>query len=190
MKKRFLHTILGYHLTMSSRFGYLRATFPLVRIITSIFLVVATSASLAAQSDGSSATQSVTIEVKPITKISVTGNPNPLIISDAVPGSDLTSISDDNTRYSLTTNLDNMKIVASISDRMPAGTKLMIKLSSSKASSVGQIDLSGAMTPVDVVTGISKCSDVNQSIGYTFAANADVTEISTQSRVVTLTLTN
>ena len=190
MKKRLSDTILGYHLTMSSRFGYLRTIFPLVRIINSIILFVATSAILVAQSNGSSATQTVTIEVKPITKISVTGNPNPLIIRDAVPGSDFTSISDDNTRYSLTTNLDNMKIVASISDRMPAGTKLMIKLSSSKASSVGQIDLSGAMTPVDVVTGISKCSELNQSINYTFAANSDVSEISTQSRVVTLTLTN
>ena len=190
MKTEYLHINTGCLLTLNGRFGYIRTSLPIVRIINSIILVVATSAILIAQSDGSSATQSVTIEVKPITKISVTGNPNPLIISDAVPGSNLTSVSDANTNYSLTTNLDNMKIVASISGRMPAGTKLMIKLSSSKASSTGLIDLSGAVTPVDVVTGISKCSDVNQSIGYTFAANADVSEISTQSRVVTLTLTN
>jgi hypothetical protein len=190
MKKRNLHTNLGYHLTLSSHFGYLRLSLPIVRTLTSIVLIVATTGSLFAQSGGSSVTQSVTIEVKPITKISVTGNPGPLLITDAAPGSDLTSVSDASTKYSLTTNLDNMKIVASINDHMPPGTKLMVRLSSSKASSIGTVDLSGAMTPVDVVTGISKCSDVNQSIDYTFAANADVSVIATQSRVVTLTLTN
>jgi hypothetical protein len=190
MNNEYLHTIGGYLLTLSGRFGYIRASLPIVRIITSIIFVVATSGLLLAQSQGSSATQSVTIEVKPITKISVSGNPNPLIIGDAIPGSDLTSVSDANTKYSLTTNLDNMKIVASISNKMPVGTKLMVKLSSSKASSSGMVDLSGAVTPIDVVTGISKCSELNQSINYTFAANSDVSEISTQSRVVTLTLTN
>jgi hypothetical protein len=152
--------------------------------------VLLTTGTVWAQSGNSSVTQSLTIEVKPITRLTVTGNPNPLIISDAVPGSNLSSVSDENTKYSLITNLDNMKIVASINDRMPAGTKLMVKLSSSKAASTGLVDLSGALSPVDVVTGLSKASDMNQSISYTFAANSDVYEIPTQTRVVTLTLTN
>ncbi len=191
MKKRNPHTDSGYHLTMSRRYGYFHTTSSIVRTFASIFLLlVAASGELWAQSDGSSATQSVTIEVKPITKISVTGNPSPLIINDAQAGSNLSSVSDNNSNYSLTTNLDNMKIVASINEGMPAGTKLMVKLSSSKAASVGTVDLSGAITPVDVVTGIGRCSDVNQSISYTFAANADVGEVPVQSRVVTLTLTN
>lgn len=190
MKNVQLHTKTGYLLTLNSRFGYLRSSLPTVKTVFTIILLVAFSGITFAQSAANSVTQSVTIEVKPITKISVTGNPSPLIITDAVPGSDLTSVSDANTRYSLTTNLDNMKIVASINDKMPAGTTLTIKLSSSKASSVGTVDLSGAVTPVDVVTGISKCSELNQSIDYTFAANADVVDVATQSRVVTLTLTN
>jgi hypothetical protein len=190
MKNRKLHTDKSYLLTLGGGFYYFRSSLSIVRITTSILLFVIASGNVLAQSDGSSATQSVTIEVKPITKISVTGNPNPLTITDAVAGSDLSSVSDANTKYSLTTNLDNMKIVASINDKMPTGTKLMITMSSSKASSAGTIDLSGAISPVDVVTGISKCSEVGQSINYTFAANADVSEVTTQSRVVTLTLTN
>jgi len=153
-------------------------------------LVLISTGTLWAQAGNSSVTQTVTIEVKPIARLSVTGNPSPLIINDAVPGSDLLSVSDENTKYSLTTNLDNMKIVASINDRMPAGTTLMVKLSSSKAASTGLVDLSSALNPVDVVTGLSKASDLNQSISYTFAANSDVYEIPTQTRVVTLTLTN
>jgi hypothetical protein len=145
---------------------------------------------LMAQDRGSSATQSVTLEVKPIAKISVAGNMNPLVINDALPGSGLASVSDENTKYSLVTNVDNMKIVASINDRMPAGTKLMIKLTSSKAASAGVVDLSSALTPVDVVRGIGRGSDVNQSISYTFAANTEIDDIPSQSRMVTLTLTN
>jgi hypothetical protein len=157
---------------------------------TLVLLVVISTGPVWAQAENNSVTQIVTIEVKPITKISVAGHPNPLIISDAAPGSNLTSVSDNNTKYSITTNLENMKIAASINDRMPAGTKLMVKLSSSKAASTGLVDLSGALSPIDVVTGISKASDMNQSISYTFAANSDVYEIPTQTRVVTLTLTN
>jgi hypothetical protein len=153
-------------------------------------MVVIASVGLCAQGSGSTAIQSVTVEVKPIAKISVTGNPSPLMINNAVPGSDLTSISDESSKYSLVTNVDNMKIVASISDRMPAGTKLMIKMLSSKAASAGLVDVSNALTPVDVVTGIGKGSEADQSISYTFAANSDVNKIPVQSRTITLTLTN
>jgi hypothetical protein len=142
--------------------------------------------SLMAQDRGNSATQSVTLEIKPIAKISVAGNPNPLIINDEFSG----SVNDENTKYNIITNVDNMKIVASINNPMPAGTKLMVKLSSSKAASAGLVDLSNALTPLDVVRGIGRGSDVNQSISYTFAANNDIDDIPAQSRTITLTLTN
>lgn len=153
-------------------------------------LLIAVVGGSALAQNGSTATQVVTIEVKPITKISVTGNPNPLIISDAVPGQGLTSVEDQNTRYNVTTNLDNMKIVASIDTKMPDGTKLLINLASSKASSAGLVDLTKATTPVDVVTGFSRGTDQNQTIQYVFAGNADLGEIPSQSRTVTLTLTD
>ena len=162
-----------------------------VKVLTTMALLVLISAgTVCAQPGNSSVTQTLTLEVRPITRLSVTGNPNSLIISDAVPGSSLLSVSDENTKYSLTTNLDNMKIVASINDRMPAGTKLMLKLSSSKATSTGLVDVSSALSPVDVVTGLNRTIETNQSISYTFAANSDVSEIPTQTRDVTLTLTN
>jgi hypothetical protein len=161
-----------------------------MKVFTTMVLLVLISSGTVWARRNSSVTQTLTLEVRPITRLSVTGNPNALIISDAVLGSDLSSVSDENTKYSLTTNLDNMKIVASINHEMPAGTRLMVKLSSSKAASTGLVDLSSALSPVDVVTGLNKTSETNQSISYTFAADADVSEIPTQSRVVTLTLTN
>jgi hypothetical protein len=146
--------------------------------------------SLWAQTEGSSVTQSVTIEVKPVTKIAVSGNPGPLIINDLTSESNPASVRDNSTQYNLTTNLDHMKIVASINNNMPAGTKLMVMLSSSKGLSAGTVDLSDAVSPVDVVTGIGRCSDLNQSISYTFAANEGVDEVPVQTRVVTLTLSD
>ncbi|MBM4162633.1 MAG: hypothetical protein FJ217_16230 [Ignavibacteria bacterium] len=139
--------------------------------------------------NGSSVNQIVTVEVKPITIIAVNGNPGALNIIDALGGTDELSVSDQNTRYSMVTNLDNMKIVASVNDPMPAGTRLMIRLESTSGESNGEVDISSARTPVNVVSGIGRGSDLNQTITYTFAADANVSEISAQSRVITLTLT-
>ncbi|RPI03620.1 MAG: hypothetical protein EHM64_12040 [Ignavibacteriae bacterium] len=158
--------------------------------IVLFLLVISTFAELRAQGYTNVATQSVTIEVKPISRISVAGNPSQLIIKDEARGNEQSLISDDNTKYSLSTNVGNMKIVASINDRMPAGTKLMIRLASSKAASEGVVDLSNAMTPVNVVTGIGKGIESNQTISYTFAANAEVQDLPATSRTITLTLTN
>jgi len=136
------------------------------------------------------ATQSLTLQVQPVTKIAVSGNPNALIITDAVAGSDLTSVSDNSTSYSITTNTDNMKIVASINAAMPAGTRLMLQLGSNRGTSLGSMDISNALSPVDLVTGIGKGSDQNQTISYVFGANADIPSIPSDSRVITLTLSN
>ncbi len=138
----------------------------------------------------SSVTQTLTVEVKPITKIAVNGNPGVMLINDLSGSSDVLTVSDNNSKYSMMTNLENMKIVASINGAMPSGTHLLLKLESSKGLSDGVVDVSSAMSPVEVVSGLGKGSDLNQTITYTFAADASVGQISTDSRVVTLTLTN
>lgn len=66
----------------------------------------------------------------------------------------------------------------------------MVKLESSVGLSNGSVDVSSALTPVEVVTGIGKGSDLNRTITYTFAVNSTVGQIYEDSRVVTLTLTN
>ena len=139
---------------------------------------------------GASVAQTLTVQVKPITKIAVNGNPGALYITDTGHGSDVLSVSDNQSKYSMMTNLDNMKIVASINSPMPAGTHLMMKLESSKGLSNGFVDVSSAMSPVEVVSGVGKGSDLDQTITYTFAANASVGQMNADARVVTLTLTN
>ncbi len=142
-----------------------------------------------AQSNSTTA-QAVTMEVKAITKLVVSGTPSALVIHDFAPGADQAVAQDQSTDYSITTNLENMKVVASINQQMPSGTQLMVALSSTKGNSVGTVDISNAMSPVNVVTGIRKGTEANQRITYIFAANATVGEIPQESRTITLTLTD
>lgn len=188
----------GYHYIISSGKGldfhhYFMFLLPEMRnqhvILTLlIFLIIPVLAF--GQRGGSSVTQTVTIEVKPITKIQVTGNPGSLIITDTAMGEGMSVVSDQSSRYHMLTNLENMKIVASIDRPMPAGTQLRIQLGTHQGISAGQIDLSSSVSPVTVVTGIGRGSEINQSISYTFAAASTVERLDTDSRVVTLTLTD
>jgi len=173
---------------MSNDFRYLGISMKaklLTLLLASLLLPI-----LALAQVGSSVVQNLTVEVKPITKIAVSGNPGALYITDAQAGSDALSVSDNNSKYSMVTNVENMKIVASINNEMPTGTKLMVRLESSKGLSNGFVDVSNARAPVEVVTGLGKGSDLNQTITYTFAADASVGSINADTRVVTLTLTN
>lgn len=137
-----------------------------------------------------SASQSVTLQVQPVTKLGVSGNPGSLVISDAVAGVSTMSVQDNSSAYSLTTNLDNMKIVASIDNPMPAGTRLMMNLASANGISAGLVDVSNATLPVNVVTGIGRGAQSGQTIAYVFSADAEVGGIPSQTRTITLTLTN
>lgn len=160
------------------------------RIFTSIVAVILALLPGSALHAQGSAQQSVSLTVMPVTKIAVSGNPGSLVLSDAVAGSAEMSAEDRSTTYSVTTNLDNMKIVTSIDNPMPAGTRLMMNMESTKGLSQGLVDISSATTPVDVVTGLGRGSESARQIAYLFTADAAVGAVPSQSRTITLTLTN
>ena len=68
--------------------------------------------------------------------------------------------------YTLLTNFENWKIIASIDEPMPSGTKLLINVSSKKGQSLGIIDLSDG-TPKNVVVGYGKTVETSQEISCT-----------------------
>jgi hypothetical protein len=175
-------------LNLTTQFDYIESVTTITLLKWLLFFCLCMPMVVLAQS--SSVTQSVTVEVRPISQIAVSGNPGPMFVTDMESGTGVLSVSDNSTKYSMLTNLENMKIVASINGPMPLGTRLMVKMETSAGMSNGFVDVSNASTPVDVVTGISKGSDRNQSITYAFAADPSVSQVSSDSRVVTLTLTN
>jgi hypothetical protein len=176
-------------LTLVTKFYYfnvnMKAKAPTFAFLALLFLPV-----VALAQEGTSVTQTLTVEVMPITKIAVSGNPGALLITASDDESGVLSVSDENSKYSMVTNLENMKIVASINNPMPVGTKLMVRLETTKGLSNGFVDVSDATSPVEVVTALGRGSDLNQKIAYTFAANVSAGPANTDTRVVTLTLTN
>ena len=139
-----------------------------------LFVVAALLCMAAAAYAGDSATQTVTFEVQAINEITVSGNPGPLVVNAATAGGAPVAATDSSTTYSVTTNESDKKITAGIDTAMPTGTTLAVKLASSKATSAGEADISSATTgaEVNVVTGLSMCTDSAQTITYTFSATA------------------
>lgn len=133
-----------------------------------------------------SAKQQVAVEVKPVTRLVVSGAPLPLVVTS---GGENASATDRTSSYSLVTNLRNMRIAASIDRPMPAGTSLAIMLESSRGTSMGEVDITASTGSAEVVAGIGPGSDNDQRITYRFSAQPGVSEIAAQVRTVTLTLT-
>ncbi|MCE2982809.1 MAG: hypothetical protein LW832_04495 [Parachlamydia sp.] len=132
-------------------------------------------------------TQVVTFSVSAIEAISVSGNPAPLNITAALPGSPPHSATDSLTSYSLTSNLFGETITGSIDVAMPANTSLSIRLAAPiGAASSGPVDLT--TTPKNLVTSIGPVAQSNLPISYTLSAGASATPFSSTTRTVTLTL--
>jgi hypothetical protein len=140
------------------------------------------------------ATQTLTLAVNAVYKISTSGNPSPLSITTGTAGSDnLTPVTENSTTYSITQNYGNtVKITANLDAALPAGYTLNLALGSTKGTSAGSVDISNATSgsAVNVVTGIQKGADASQPITYTFSALASAGTLTSTAKTVTLTLTN
>lgn len=135
------------------------------------------------------ATQTVTFEIQAINEISVSGDPGDLVINSATAGSQPNSDSDNTTTYSITTNQGSKKITGKIDSAMPANTTLRINLvAPTGASSQGNVTLT--TTDANLVTNISQVAESGLTITYTFSATVSAGVLSSDSRTVTLTLTD
>lgn len=137
-----------------------------------------------------SASQVLKFEVKPIIRLVVCNDPGPMIISPDQSGASVAETRGCRARYSLVTNAEAMRISVSIDKAMPAGTSLLITLESTSGKSKGEVDISGATMPMEVVTDIQRGSDRDQSIYYRFQAGPEIGKLKAEERTVTLTLTN
>jgi len=140
------------------------------------------------------ANQTVSLAVNAVYKIATSGNPGGLTITTGTAGTDaLSTVSDNTTTYSITQNVaGTVKVTANLDAAMSAGYTLQLNLASTKGTSAGTVDISGT-TPgsaLNVVTGIALGADANQTVTYTFGANASAGTLLSTNKVVTLTLTN
>lgn len=160
-----------------------------MKTILNLSVVVATAFLPAiAVRAANSAKQTVTFSVTAINELSVSGNPGAMTVSSGSAGAAPTSVSDQSTRYAITTNASNGKITAAIDSAMPAGVTLEINLAApTGAMSAGGVPL--GTSAIDVVTGISRLNESGKGIGYTLSTSANAGVVDAQSRTVTLTVT-
>ena len=148
----------------------------------------------AANAQSAVATQSLNLSVNAVYKIATSGNPGALSITTGTAGVDaLTSVSDASTTYSITQNYGNtVKISANLDAALSSGYVLQVNLASGKGTSAGTVDISNATSgsAVDVVTGLGMGADANKAITYIFSALASAGTLTSNSKTVTLTLTN
>jgi hypothetical protein len=157
-----------------------------------ILLAVAAFGVLLAQpAFAQTAQQTLTLTVGSVADIDVSGSAISLTVDTYTMGSEtMTPATDASTTYRVLHNSSSAKkITAGIDAAVPSGTTLEVNLQSSKGTGAGDVDISNAVTAVDVVTGIARGADNNQLITYTFSATTAANPFS-DTRVVTFTLTD
>lgn len=162
-----------------------RRMFPLRALRVSVAAILLSSLSSFA---ANSATQTVTFSVTAINEIAVSGNPGVMAVSTSTAGAAPNTVSDNSTRYAITTNGENRKVTAVIDSALPAGVTLAVDLAApTGATSRGAVTL--ATTPIDVVTGITGLSESAKPITYALSATAEAGTVASQSRMITFTVT-
>jgi len=154
---------------------------------TIIVLTLATCLFSSALPAADTATQRITIEVKPIDEIALTGERPTLTIGTATAGEAPAAVTADGGAYAITTNGSDRKITASIAKALPPGVTLSVAMDApAGGTSLGWQALSAA--PAELVTGITRIAQSGIPVRYRLAATLDAGILSVKTETVTLTI--
>ena len=152
--------------------------------LTMVLAIAAMSMLLvgSAYAQPNTATQTFNLAVSSIYKIAVSGSPADMIITDAVPGSDPTPVTNSATTYSITHNdADGAKITASLAPALAAGYTLTIALAGN-----APVDISTATQ--NAVGNVARGASTGNTIAYNFSATAAAGPLASVGETVTLTV--
>ena len=125
------------------------------------------------------------------TILTVSGSPAPFTVASAVAGSQPAALSDNITTYFVKAKkpAGAQRIAAQLNAPMPPGTTITLQMAPSfGASSLGPVALD--MTARDIVVNIDKDNGSTLGITYVFTATVAAGVVPSQSRTVTLTMSN
>lgn len=159
-----------------------------MRSFLSAALVVALVSVSSAQ-HGTSVSQILNLTVRPFAVLSVTGDPKPLLITMSEGPSETLAVEDASTSFSLTTTATGRRIVVSLSEGMPSGTRLFVRLEGATGVSAGLVDISDATTPITAVSDLHPGMAANQQITYRFEADFAAGPVLPQTRTIVFTVT-
>jgi len=149
--------------------------------LTMVLAIGAMSVLLLSFASAQTAQQTFSLAVSSIYKISVSGDPADMTITDAVPGSDPTPVADNSTTYGITHNdADGAKITAGLLPVLAAGYTLTIDLGD------GPVDISTSTE--DAVGNVAAGASSGNTIAYEFSATAAAGPLTSVSETVTLTV--
>lgn len=132
------------------------------------------------------ATATVTYTIGVIDGISVSGNPGPLNITTATPGSAPTPATDNSTTYAITTNGTARNITGTLTSNMPTGVTLTVNLAApSTGSSAGAVALSTVAS--NLVSGVASLTQSGLGITYVLSATTAASQVASGSNTVTFT---
>lgn len=157
------------------------------KLMLILILVISFCVMSAMPAGAQSATQTISFEVQTVNALSVNGDPASLIITGT-----LAPVTDNSTAYDVSTNGTNKKITGQITTGgdMPANTILAANLTAPTGGSSAGYGTLVSASAVDLVTSIGAVAESNLAIYYRFSATAEAGVIESDTRTVTLTLTN
>ena len=151
-------------------------------------MLVSTGLSIAA----TTANQTVTFDVQAVNEIAVSGNPVAMTVSTATAGANPDDVTDSSTTYSISTNQSTKKITGQITTggNMPANVTLEVSLAApTGGASAGYVTLNSTAA-ADLVTAISSLAEGSKTITYRLSATVNAGAVASDTRVVTLTLSD
>ena len=139
------------------------------------------------------ATQTVTVAVNTIYRMTLSSATTSLLVTDGTAGTDaLISVSSTGLTYSITHNskTGTTKITAAavIAPALPTGIELAVVFTPVKGTTAGSKVLSASAQ--DVVTVIPRGADANAGLQYTLSATASAGSLTSQNAVITYTISN
>jgi hypothetical protein len=157
----------------------------IVQVFVFIFLIILTGSTAFASS---TTDQIITTQIDAINEISITGNPQALLISDFTPGIEWMYKNDTNTSYAITTNETDRKITCEIDEDMSTNTNLKVTLAAPTGWS-RSLQVALSTTPASLATG-GPIAQSGLLITWLFEANTDAGIITESQRTATFTITS
>lgn len=133
-----------------------------------------------------SATAHVTFEVREINELSLSGDPEPLILTRSGTDSD-PAVVDTRTTWEITTNQPGRKVTGLLNDELPSGLTLSVSLDPpAGATSQGLVPLT--TTARDLIVDFGSVHASRLGVTYSLAATPEAGVLARASRLVTFTI--
>ena len=150
----------------------------------SLLRFAALVAGLTSPAAAQSATQAIRVEIRPISRLAVTGTTTFTVPAAKSASASVVTAS---ASYAITTNEDNRRITVAIDEPMPAGVSLRMRMTA-PAGAAAQDELTLSTEAQTAVTGISRLNAKDLGIDFALVTGDRAVIPAATTRTVKVTL--